>query len=142
MSAVRRLNLADAPSARFGDDEIPEWTPVRHLLGVHAFGVNAFAAHAVGEPVVERHDEKPDEDSTNGHEEIYVVLEGEAEFEIAGEGFRAAAGEMVFIEDPSLERSARATVAPCRVLAVGAPRGEAFKPSPWEDRWLKKAGLD
>jgi hypothetical protein len=47
-----------------GDD--PDWKPLRHELGIGAFGVNAWLAGGVGELVVEEHDEADDQ----GQEEL------------------------------------------------------------------------
>jgi hypothetical protein len=33
------------------------WHPVRHLLGITAFGMNAYTCHADGGPLIEEHDE-------------------------------------------------------------------------------------
>jgi hypothetical protein len=35
------------------------WHPVRHTLGIQAFGCNAYTAHTVGADVVEPHTEDP-----------------------------------------------------------------------------------
>src|SRR5918912_988877 len=44
------------PSSGPGD---PAWKPLRHHLGIGAFGVNAWLAAAPGEVAVERHEETP-----------------------------------------------------------------------------------
>ena len=53
------------------------WHPVRRALGIRAFfGTNAYsAANNAGDRVVEEHTEQG-----AGHEEVYLVLEGRAEF--------------------------------------------------------------
>jgi hypothetical protein len=45
-------------------DEPTDWIPLRHELGVRAFGINAFRADHVGQIIVERHQE-------TDHEEAY-----------------------------------------------------------------------
>lgn len=132
--AVRHAHVAELPSVPYDESSEPDWTPLRHLLGVRAFGVNAFTAQHVGDNVVEAHDE-------DAHEELYVVIEGEAEFTVGDEMFATRPGSVVFVSEPSLRREARATVAPARVLAIGAEPGAAFEPSDWEARELGKAGL-
>jgi hypothetical protein len=107
-----------------------EWLPLRHALGVGAFGVNAWRADA-GREVIERHDE-----SDYGHEELYVVLAGRATFAVGGEEIDAPAGTAVFVEDPSLERVGVAEQDGTLVLSVGAKRGQAFEVSAWEERHL------
>jgi hypothetical protein len=133
-------HLDDVPTLAFGTDADPDWKPLRHHLGVGAFGVNAWVAAAAGDPAVERHDEAPAEDGETGHEELYVVMKGAARFTVDGEEIDAPAGTLVFISDPALTREAVATAADTVVLAIGAARGVAFEPSDWEGRWLTKLG--
>jgi tetratricopeptide (TPR) repeat protein len=104
-----------------------QWHPLRHTLGVRAFGINAYTAAKAGDLVVEDHTE-----AALGHEEIYVVLAGRATFTLDGEDFDAAAGTVVHLADPSVRRVARATEDGTRVLAVGGPPDAAYEPSPWE----------
>ncbi len=105
------------------------WKPVRRTLGITAFGINAYAADS-GEEVVEEHDETGG--GAGGHEEVYVVMAGEARFTVAGEAIDAGPGTLVFIRDPTVRRKAVAVADGTTVLAVGAKPGEAFRPSPWE----------
>jgi hypothetical protein len=140
VSGWRVLRLAESEPIPSDQPGVPDWTPLRHRLGVGAFGINAWTARAAGEPVVERHDELPGDCGTLGHEEVYLVLTGSADFTVDGERFPATAGTVVFLEDPSLVREAVAREPGTTVLAVGAPRGEAFTPSPWELRWLERSG--
>ena len=124
-------------------DEIPpqkdsetgqEWLPLRHALGVEAFGLNAFRAPAVGDLLIEPHDEADDEGE--GHEELYIVVRGRARFTLAGEEASVAAGTAVFVEDPRTHRTAVAEEPDTLVVAVGARRGVVFEPSEWERRAL------
>jgi hypothetical protein len=133
-------HLDDIPTLRLDSDAEPDWKPLRHHLGIGAFGVNAWLAPAAGDQAVERHDEAPAEGGTNGHEELYVVLRGTARFTVDGDGFDAPAGTLVFISDPALVREAVAAEDDTIVLAIGAARGVAFTPSDWETRWLRKLG--
>ncbi|MDQ4082398.1 MAG: cupin domain-containing protein [Actinomycetota bacterium] len=103
-----------------------EWKPVRYHFGISAFGVNAYVGRAEGELVIEEHAEGDD-----GHEELYVVLEGQARFTIAGETFDATAGTFVFVA-PTATRMAVAREPGTVVLALGAAAGRAFAPSEWE----------
>ena len=52
--------------------------PVREQLGIHAFGINAFKPDEDG-LLINEHDE-----SGSGQEEVYIVLDGKATFEIDG----------------------------------------------------------
>ena len=141
MSAgVVTAHLDDVPTLAFGTAAEPDWKPLRHHLGIGAFGVNAWVASAAGDQAIERHDEKPEEGGTNGHEELYVVLSGAARFTVGDEEIDAHTGTLVFISDPALVREAVATAAGTTVLSVGAARGVAFEPSEWEAAGLRKLG--
>jgi tetratricopeptide (TPR) repeat protein len=73
------------------------------------------------------------EETTLGHEEVYLVLSGRATFTLGDETLDAPAGTVVFIRNPAVVRHARAEEDGTQVLAVGGPREAAFEPSPWED---------
>jgi hypothetical protein len=124
----------------FESADEPDWKPLRHELGIGAFGINAWVAPDAGDQAIERHDEAPAEGGTNGHEELYVVVRGAARFTVDGEELDAPAGTLVFVSDPALTREAVATAPDTVVLVVGAARGVAFEPSDWETRWLRKVG--
>ena len=98
-----------------------QWHPLRHTLGIRAFGMNAYTAAKAGDLVVEEHDE-----GSLGHEEVYVVLAGRATFTLDGEEFDAPAGTVVHLADPKVTRVARAVEDGTRVLAVGGPPDAAF----------------
>ena len=141
MSAgVVTAHLDDVPTLSFESAAMPDWKPLRHHLGVGAFGVNAWVAARAGDQAIERHDEKPEPGDTNGHEELYVVLTGAARFTVGGEEIDARAGTLVFVADPALVREAVATAPGTTVLSIGAARGAAFEPSDWEAAWLRKSG--
>ena len=108
--------------------------PVRIPLGISAFGVNAYEAAGPDGPVIEEHDELGA--GAGHHEELYLVLRGHARFTVAGEEVDAPAGTFVFVRDPAARRGADAVAPGTTVLVVGATRGEAFEPSPWES-WLE-----
>jgi tetratricopeptide (TPR) repeat protein len=108
--------------------------PVRLPLGISAFGVNAYEATEVGHPIIEEHDELGA--GAGHHEELYLVLRGHARFSVGGEELDAPAGTFVFVADPAARRAAKAVAPDTTVLVVGATRGKAFEPSPWES-WLE-----
>jgi hypothetical protein len=133
-------HLDEVPTLSFASAEEPDWKPVRHHLGVGAFGVNAWVAARAGEIVIEHHDEVPEDADTDGHEELYVVVRGGARFTVGDRELDAPAGTLVFISDTSLTRAAVATADDTVVLAIGAAPGVAFAPSPWEERALRERG--
>ena len=142
MSAgVVTAHLDEVRTVSLHSDDVPDWKPLRHELGIGAFGVNAWVAKTAGDPAVERHDEKVAEGGANGHEELYVVLRGAARFTVGGEELDAPAGTLVFVSDPELTREAIATADDTVVLTIGAARGVAFEPSDWEARRLRKLGV-
>lgn len=135
------LHLDDVPVVRFDGDDEGDWKPLRHRLGIGAFGLNAWSADAAGRQVIERHDERPEGSGAGGHEEVYVVVTGHAEFIVDGETLSAPAGTVIAVRDPALVREATAREPGTTILAIGAALGEAFTPSPWERRELERAGL-
>ncbi len=127
---ARTAHLDEVP---LGDPDDPIlWRAVRHHFGIRAFGVNAFVARGVGEPVIEDHDETGG--STGAHEELYVVLRGRAEFRVGDERIEAPAGTFVHLPDPATRRGAVALEPETAVLAIGAPVGQPFEVTPWERR--------
>ena len=118
------------------DPDSFEWKPIRHHLGIRAFGVNAGVASRAGDWVVEEHTEL--QGGAAGHEELYFVARGRARFSIEGEEFDAPAGTLVFVPDPATLRSAKALEPGTAVLYVGAKRGQAFEISPWERRHFEE----
>jgi mannose-6-phosphate isomerase-like protein (cupin superfamily) len=105
-----------------------DWRPVRHHLGITAFGANAYAGRAPGDLVIEDHDE-------DEFEELYVVVSGAARFEVDGEAVDAPAGTLVLVTPPS-RRVAHATAPDTTVFVVGAVPGKAYEISEWETRYL------
>ena len=111
------------------------WRPVRHTLGVEAFGVNAYTQPEAGGDLIEEHDETGG--GAGKHQELYVVLSGRATFRAGDRELDAAAGTFVFFDDPAERRSAVAAEENTTVLAVGAPLGGSYEVSPWE--WYFRA---
>jgi quercetin dioxygenase-like cupin family protein len=138
--SVRVLRLADASALDLGHEAVPPWIPVRHRLGVTAFGTNAYRAARAGAVVVEPHDELPeDPEREPAQEELYVVVLGRATFTLDGERVDAPAGTVVFLPDPAVHREAVAEEDGTVVLAAGGAPG-TFTPSAWEGRWLQRTG--
>lgn len=104
------------------EDGRSAFRPVRHHLGITAFGANAFGPRAAGERLINEHDEaEPD-----AQEELYVVLSGRARFEIAGESVEAGPGKLVFVR-PGSTRTAFAEEDGTTLLVIGAKAGEAYR---------------
>jgi tetratricopeptide (TPR) repeat protein len=108
-------------------EQLGNWIPIRRHFGIAAFGVNAWTGDEDGE-VIGTHEERQ-----SGHEELYVVVAGRAEFTIGEETFDAPAGTLVFVRDPATRRGAVAREAGTTVVTVGATPGIAFTPSVWEE---------
>lgn len=109
------------------DDGRAAFRPIRHHLGISAFGANAFGPRAAGEKLINEHDEaEPD-----AQEELYVVLSGRARFEVDGQTFEARPGTVVFVR-PATTRTAFAEEDGTTLLVVGAKPGEAYRPHGYE----------
>jgi hypothetical protein len=115
-------------------DEIEEFAdagshyrPIRHHLGITAFGVTAWTAHAAGERVINEHDE----DDPTADQELFLVLRGHAVFEIDGDRVDAPAGTLVFAT-PHTQRIAYATEDTTTIIAVEGTPGKPFEPRGWE----------
>ena len=124
--AFRTLSIADLDPI---DVAGVHWLPLRHTLGVQAFGVNAYRGDA-GEQVLEEHTEEGSD-----HEELYVVLHGHARFSLDGEDVDAPAGTAVFLPDPETLRVARAEQDGTVILALGGKPGTPYETSAWEWRF-------
>jgi mannose-6-phosphate isomerase-like protein (cupin superfamily) len=99
--------------------------PVRHHLGITAFGTNAWTAASVGDRLMPEHEEDA------GSEELYVVLRGRARFEIDGDAVDAPSGTLVFVR-PQVNRTAFAEEAGTTVLAIGSTVGKPYEAGGWE----------
>jgi mannose-6-phosphate isomerase-like protein (cupin superfamily) len=115
------------------------WHPVRHALGVRGFGVNAYSGNT-GDDVVEEHTES--DDDGRGHQEMYVVLSGEARFQVDGETIDAPAGTFVFLPEPTSRRHAVAQADGTTVLALGGEPGVPYDVSAWEWRFRAQPHID
>ena len=109
-----------------------EWRAIRHHFGISAFGVNAWIGRQAGDEVIEDHDERSG--GAAGHEELYVVLEGEATFTVDGRDIDGRPGTLIHVPDPGVRRKAVARTAGATVLAIGGAPG-SFDVSPWERKY-------
>jgi len=99
--------------------------PVREHLGIHSFGVTGLTTGDDG-TLVNEHTE-----TGSGQEELYVVLDGSATFEIEGETVEAPAGTFVYVP-PEARRSATGNGT---ILALGATPGQAYQAIDWGEAW-------
>ena len=99
--------------------------PVREHLGIQAFGMNAYKPADDG-TLIGEHDE-----AGSGQEELYIVLDGHATFELDGETVDAPTGTFVFVR-PEARRKATGDGT---VLALGGTPGEAYEAIDWGDAW-------
>jgi hypothetical protein len=114
--AARKLR--DLPVVTDGDDEDPVWHPLQHFFGLSAFGANAFVAREANQTLVEEHDER-----SSAQEELYLVLEGEAVFELDGETLVAGTDTAVAVPSPAVTRRAVALEAGTTLLVIGVAPG-------------------
>jgi hypothetical protein len=101
---------------------------VRRLFEITAFGVQAFRAPS-GVDVIREHNETLLGEA--GQEELYIVLNGAATFEINGESVEAPAGSLVHVR-PTALRKATAKEEATTILVVGGTPGKAYEPAPEE----------
>jgi hypothetical protein len=57
-------------------------------------------------------------------------------FTVDGEEIDAPPGTLVFVRDPGVVRSARATADGTSILAIGGVAGKPFAVSRWERAWF------
>ena len=123
-------------------DEIEEladagchYRPIRHHLGITAFGVTAWTAGAAGDPVINEHDEG----DPTADQELFLVLRGHAVFELDGDRIDAPAGTLVFAP-PRTKRMATAEEEGTTIIALEGTPGQAYEPRGWE-LWAPLAPL-
>lgn len=107
------------------DDGRAPFRPIRHHFGISSFGVNSFTGHKTGDRIINEHTEEGEQ------EELYVVLEGRARFELDGESVDAPAGTLVFAA-PGVKRTAFAEEDGTTLVVVGGTRGESYTVFGWE----------
>ncbi len=123
-------------------DEIEEFAdagcryrPIRHHLGITAFGVTAWTARAAGDVVINEHDE----DDPTADQELFLVLRGHAVFELDGNRVDAPAGTLVFAP-PRTKRTASAKEDGTTIIALEGTPGRAYEARGWE-LWAPLAPL-
>jgi hypothetical protein len=104
-----------------------KYRPIRHHLGITAFGVTAWTGHAAGDLVINEHDE----DDPTADQELFLVLRGEAAFDVEGDRVGAPAGTLVFCS-PNTKRKALALEDDTTILALEGTPGRPFEARGWE----------
>ena len=100
------------------------WGLARRTLGLGSFGLNVVDI-APGTQIPE-HDE-----TGRDHEEVFLVLEGDATAVLDGERHPAPRGTFVRV-DPHVTRTiANDGDEPVRVLIASAPRSSGYEPMEW-----------
>lgn len=123
--------ITSIPRVADGDADDPTWYPLQHALGIDAFGANVFVATHADQTLVEEHDER-----ASGQQELYVILDGEAVFELDGEHARLEKGAALAVGDPSVRRTARAVTPGTALLIIGAgdePFRSTWNPAHFRD---------
>ena len=120
--------MSDYAAAQIDEiDEINDgrcpYRPVRFHFGVTSFGINAFTGREVGDRLINEHDESQENDL---QEEIYLVQQGRARFELDGERLDAPAGTFVFAR-PNVKRTAFAEEPGTTIVAIGGTPGKAYE---------------
>src|SRR4029453_17972404 len=83
------------------DDRV--YVRLRADLDIGAFGASASFQKKAGEPVVTEHDEVGP--ASDGHEELYVVVQGRATFTVDGDEIDAPQGPGVFVRSPAADHT-------------------------------------
>ena len=107
--------ITDVPTVSDGDPDDPAWYPLQHALGIDTFGVNLIVATHAEQTLVGEHDERG-----SGQQELYLILQGKAVFDLDGEQISVEADGAVAITDPTLRRSAKALSSGTKLLVIGA----------------------
>jgi tetratricopeptide (TPR) repeat protein len=124
--------MADYAIAHLDDiDEFSDagahYRPVRHHLGISAFGATVWTAHSAGDVLINEHDD----DDPTADEELFVVLRGHAVFEVDGDRVDAPTGTLVFAP-PGTRRKASAIDGDTALLTIEGTPGQAYAARGWE----------
>jgi uncharacterized cupin superfamily protein len=111
-------SITDLEVVPDGEPDDPLWYPLQHALGIGTFGANVFVARHADQLLVAEHDERG-----SGQQELYLMLDGSAVFELDGEEARLERGDALAVTDPGVCRRARALTAGTTMLIVGAANG-------------------
>ncbi|MGH2944953.1 MAG: cupin domain-containing protein [Solirubrobacteraceae bacterium] len=96
----------------------------RASLGVMGFGMQVIQLPPQSGEMAPEHDHLHD-----GQEEVYLLLDGSCEIDVAGERIDLGCGTFVRV-GPGERRRLRSGTRSARVLAIGACPGRAYSPPP------------
>jgi tetratricopeptide (TPR) repeat protein len=123
-------------------DEIDEladgryhYRPVRHHLGITAFGASVWSARAAGDEIIDA----LGEDNPTADQELFLVVRGHAVFELNGDQVDAPSGTLVYAP-PRAQRKATAKEAGTLILLVEGTPGQGYEARGWE-LWAPLARL-
>jgi hypothetical protein len=116
------LRLSDVPEVATDEGR---WQALNTRLGVTTFGVNAVVMEP-GEQVDIEHDE-----TSSGHQEVYVVVTGRAAFSLGDAEVEAGPGDVVAVSDPAERRSYRALAPHTRIVCFGSGPGAEHPYGEW-----------
>lgn len=122
--------ITGVPAVPDGEPGDPDWFPLQHALGIDTFGLNLFVATRAEQTLVEEHDERG-----SGQQELYLILEGSAIFDLDGDDVPVEAGRALAVTDPAVRRSAKALTSGTQLLVIGAadaPFASTWRPSHFE----------
>lgn len=108
------------------EDQGFRYRPVRHHLGLSAFGATAWVGAAAGDPIIDEYDE-----GSEPMEELFLVVSGRATFDVDGEVVDAPSGTLIATH-PGTPRTAVAAEPGTTILAVDGRPGRAYDATGWE----------
>jgi quercetin dioxygenase-like cupin family protein len=126
------LSIKERLAARRQEQEGPQdrtYVQIRRELDIGAFGTHVIQADSGKNVVAER---TATGYAADRHEELFVVLGGDATFTVDGKELDAPAGTTVFVRDVEAKRAAVANEDGTMILVVSGRRGEAWRPTPGE----------
>ena len=114
MAQVKVGHLDDIEGAHGGI-----FKPVARHLGVTAFGVNV-------EQFAQNHEEYPEHDhASDGQEEVYIVISGQAILTIEGEPHAMREGSIAYVPSGTKRRFTTPD-GPVQLIAIGGTPGAPF----------------
>jgi tetratricopeptide (TPR) repeat protein len=127
-----KLSIDEAMLTRREEQQEPRertYVQLRRDLDIGSFSIFAVKADPGKELVGER---TATGFARDGHEELFVVIDGSATFTLDGQEVEASAGTAIFVRDVDVKRAAVAGDEGATTLVIGGRRGEPWRPTPGE----------